>query len=89
MYSPYQQRTIGTEKMEEELAVHIRKALSTEESAPKQKHVRACIVYTWEVKGSGSFWRAMKSFPSLGDEIVTFKLLITVHKVVRQGHPDV
>lgn len=86
-YSPYQSRPV--EKLEEELAIHIRKALSTEESAPKQKHVRACILYTWELKGCGSFWRAMKTYPALGDEIVIFKMLITLHKVMRQGHPDV
>ncbi|KAI9011326.1 ANTH domain-containing protein [Gaertneriomyces semiglobifer] len=77
------------EKMEEELAMHIKKALSPEELAPKQKHVRACIVYTWDLKNSGSFWNAIRTYPVLGDEVVTFKALITVHKVMRQGHPAV
>ncbi|KAH6570533.1 hypothetical protein BASA50_007272 [Batrachochytrium salamandrivorans] len=74
-------------KAEEELAIAIKKALSTDESAPKQKHVRACILYTWDVKGAGSFWTAVKTYPLMGDEIVVFKCLITVHKVIRQGHP--
>lgn len=78
-----------TEKVEEELALHIKKALSPEETAPKQKHVRACIVYTWDIKGSGSFWMAVQTYPVLGDELVSFKALITVHKVMRQGHPSV
>ncbi|KAJ3054666.1 sla2 Src-like adaptor 2 [Rhizophlyctis rosea] len=78
-----------TDKSEEELAVHIKKALSIEETAPKQKHVRACMVYTWDHKGSGSFWQAIKTYPVMGDEVVTFKALITVHKVIRQGHPTV
>ncbi|KND01386.1 uncharacterized protein SPPG_03197 [Spizellomyces punctatus DAOM BR117] len=81
--------TWQTEKVEEELALHIKKALSPEETAPKQKHVRACIVYTWDIKGSGSFWMAIETFPVLGDELVTFKALITAHKVIRQGHPNV
>ncbi|EGF78054.1 hypothetical protein BATDEDRAFT_20599 [Batrachochytrium dendrobatidis JAM81] len=74
-------------KAEEELAVAIKKALSIDESAPKQKHVRACILYTWDVKGSGSFWTAVKTYPLMADEIVIFKCLITIHKVIRQGHP--
>ncbi|KAI9098757.1 ANTH domain-containing protein [Phlyctochytrium arcticum] len=78
-----------TEKVEEELALHIKKALSPDETAPKQKHVRACIVYTWDLKGSGSFWMALETFPVLGDELVTFKALIMAHKVIRQGHPSV
>lgn len=84
-----QKPVVGSLKMEEDLAVHIRKALSNEESAPKQKHVRGCMLYTWDIRGSGSFWRAVKSFPALGDEIVVFKLMIMLHKVVRQGHPGV
>ncbi|KAI8819450.1 ANTH domain-containing protein [Fimicolochytrium jonesii] len=81
--------TFQTEKMEENLALHIKKALSPEETAPKQKHVRACIVYTWDIKSSGSFWMAVQTYPVLGDELVTFKALLTVHKVMREGHPKV
>ncbi|KAI8903284.1 ANTH domain-containing protein [Gorgonomyces haynaldii] len=75
------------EKAEEELALAIKKALAQDESAPKQKHVRSTILYTWDVQGPGSFFTAIKSFPLLGDEVVSFKALIVFHKVVRQGHP--
>ncbi|KAI8921078.1 ANTH domain-containing protein [Powellomyces hirtus] len=78
----------NTSKTEEELALHIKKALSPEETAPKQKHVRACFLYTWDLQGSGSFWLAIQTFPMLGDELVTFKALLTVHKVMREGHPN-
>ncbi|KAJ1562129.1 sla2 Src-like adaptor 2, partial [Nowakowskiella sp. JEL0078] len=76
-------------KVEEELATHIKKALSAEETAPKQKHVRALIVYSWDIKSSGSLWHALKVAPIFGDEIITFKSLITIHKLVRGGHPAV
>ncbi|RKP00720.1 hypothetical protein CXG81DRAFT_739, partial [Caulochytrium protostelioides] len=77
----------ATEKLEDELSQHVKKALTPDETAPKQKHVRACIIYTCDVKGSGSFWHVLKTFPLLSDEIVTFKALIVFHKVIRQGHP--
>lgn len=32
----------------------------TEETAPKRKHVRACIVYTWDNRSSAAFWAGMK-----------------------------
>ena len=80
---------LGTAKMEEDLSITVKKALSPDEAAPKQKHVRACILYTWDIKGSGSLWRAMQSFPMLGDEVIIFKALVTTHKIINQGHPGV
>ncbi|KAI1851893.1 hypothetical protein JX265_008301 [Neoarthrinium moseri] len=74
-------------KSEAELAINIRKATSNDETAPKRKHVRSCIVYTWDHKSSQSFWAGMKVQPILADEVQTFKALITVHKVLQEGHP--
>lgn len=81
--------TGAVEKVEENLALSIKKALSSDESAPKQKHVRACIVYSWDTKSSVSIWTGMKLSPILGDEVMCFKALITIHKIVREGHPNV
>lgn len=47
-------------RTEGELAINIRKATSIEETAPKRKHVRSCIVYTWDHKSSSAFWAGMK-----------------------------
>ncbi|KAJ3400025.1 sla2 Src-like adaptor 2 [Chytriomyces hyalinus] len=69
------------------LAEHIKKALTNDEVAPKQKHVRECILYTWDVKGSGSLWVGLRSYPMYGDEVITFKGLILIHKVINGGHP--
>lgn len=80
-------RNVDLGKSETELVTNIRKATSIEETAPKRKHVRACIVYTWDHKSSGSFWNGMKVQPIQADEVQTFKALITVHKVLQEGHP--
>ncbi|KAF3482314.1 cytoskeleton assembly control protein Sla2 [Arthroderma uncinatum] len=90
-------------RTEADLTVNIRKATSIEETAPKRKHVRSCIVYTWDHKSSMSFWSGMKvplavecalliyrvyvRQPILADEVQTFKALITIHKVLQEGHP--
>ena len=80
-------RNVNLGKSESELANNIRKATSVEETAPKRKHVRSCIVYTWDHKSSASFWAGMKVQPILADEVQTFKALITIHKVLQEGHP--
>ncbi|KAF9570538.1 sla2 Src-like adaptor 2 [Mortierella alpina] len=80
-------RPVDRDKAEADLMLHIKKATSAEESAPKQKHVRACIVYTWDYRSSSSVWQGFRTQPMLGDEVQTFKALISVHKIIRDGHP--
>lgn len=81
-------RSLDHTKSEAELAVNIRKATNVEETAPKRKHVRSAIVYTWDHKSSQSFWAGMKVQPILADEVQTFKALITIHRVLQEGHPQ-
>lgn len=76
-------------RTEADLTINIRKATSIEETAPKRKHVRSCIVFTWDNKSSAAFWAGMKVQPILADEVQTFKALITIHKVLQEGHPVV
>ncbi|CAK5264525.1 unnamed protein product [Mycena citricolor] len=83
----YPTRPVDKEKAEQELVVNIKKATSPEETAPKQKHVRKCIVFTWDYHTSISFWSGLRVQPILADEVQTFKALITVHKVLQGGHP--
>ncbi|KAI8367367.1 ANTH domain-containing protein [Choanephora cucurbitarum] len=80
---------LSAEKAETELAQSIKKACSVDETAPKQKHVRKCIVYTWDHRTSAIIWNILKVQPLLSDEIQAFKALILVHKVVKDGHPNV
>ncbi|TEB38916.1 cytoskeleton assembly control protein [Coprinellus micaceus] len=83
----YPTRPVDKDKAEHELVINIKKATSPEETAPKQKHVRKCIVYTWDYHSSISFWSGLRVQPILADEVQTFKSLITVHKVLQEGHP--
>ncbi|KAK9457832.1 ANTH domain-containing protein [Dipodascopsis uninucleata] len=81
-------RGLGLGKADADLSVSIKKATSMEESAPKRKHVRSCIVYTWDHRSSAAFWASLKIQPVLADEVQTFKALITVHRVLQEGHPS-
>lgn len=51
--------------------------------------LQECIVFTWDYHSSISFWSGLRVQPILADEVQTFKALITVHKVLQEGHPVV
>ncbi|ORZ02876.1 ANTH-domain-containing protein [Syncephalastrum racemosum] len=80
---------VSADKAEAELAQSIKKATNADETAPKQKHVRKCIVYTWDHRTSAIIWNILKVQPLLSDEVQTFKALIMVHKIIKDGHPNV
>lgn len=46
-------------------------------------------MFTWDYHSSISFWSGLRVQPILSDEVQTFKALITVHKVLQEGHPNV
>ncbi|KAJ2637440.1 sla2 Src-like adaptor 2, partial [Coemansia sp. RSA 1286] len=73
-------------KAEQELMTSIRKATSVEETAPKRKHVRNMIVFTWDYKTSMPIWESMKAQPLRADEVQCYKAIISLHKVIREGH---
>ncbi|KAF8323279.1 ANTH-domain-containing protein [Clavulina sp. PMI_390] len=83
----YPTRPVDREKAETELTVNIKKATNPDETAPKAKHVRKCIVYTWDYHSSISIWSGLRVQPILSDEVQTYKALITVHKILQEGHP--
>uniref|UniRef100_A0A060TG10 ARAD1D19316p n=1 Tax=Blastobotrys adeninivorans TaxID=409370 RepID=A0A060TG10_BLAAD len=76
-------------RAETDLTVNIKKATSVDETAPKRKHVRACIVYTWDHRSGRAFWNGIKIQPLHGDEVQLFKGLITIHTVLQEGHMSV
>lgn len=47
------------------------------------------IVYTWDYRSSASIWAALRVQPILSDEVQAFKALITIHKILQEGHPVV
>lgn len=42
-------------RAEVDLQTSVKKACNSDEVPPKRKHVRACIVYTWDHKNSRAF----------------------------------
>ena len=79
---------LGVSRLGKDIQTSVKKACSSTETAPKRKHVRACIVYTWDRKSSRAFWDSIKMLPIQENEIQIFKALITIHKVCQEGHPS-
>lgn len=75
-------------RAEVDLQISVKKACNSEEVPPKRKHVRACIVYTWDHKNSRAFWNAVKIQPLQSSEVQLFKALIMIHKILQEGHPN-
>lgn len=75
-------------RAEVDLQIAVKKACTSDEVPPKRKHVRACIVYTWDHKNSRAFWNAVKVQPIQVDQVSLFKALVMIHKVLQEGHPN-
>lgn len=75
-------------RAEVDLQLSVKKACNADEVPPKRKHVRACIVYTWDHKNLRAFWNAVKIQPLQNDQVQLFKALIMIHKVLQEGHPN-
>ncbi|CCE63021.1 hypothetical protein TPHA_0D03880 [Tetrapisispora phaffii CBS 4417] len=71
-----------------DLSKAVKKACSIEETAPKRKHVRACIVYTWDTHSSKEFFHILKNSTLFNDPVQLFKMLTLIHKVIQEGHPS-
>lgn len=72
-----------------DINVSIKKATTAEATVPKRKHVRACVVYTWDNRNGRDFWNAIKLQPLQNSDVQTFKALAVIHKVMQEGHPKV
>lgn len=75
-------------KIDANLHKALKKACSIEENAPKRKHLRTCIVYTWDHHSSAEVFNALKNAPFVNDEVQLFKSLIVLHKIIQEGHPS-
>lgn len=69
--------------------VHIRSCLIRPFRRDSILYFVECIVYTWDYHSSTSIWQGLRVQPILSDEVQIFKALITVHKILQEGHPVV
>uniref|UniRef100_A0A8B9QLI8 Huntingtin interacting protein 1 related n=1 Tax=Apteryx owenii TaxID=8824 RepID=A0A8B9QLI8_APTOW len=70
-------------------AVSISKAINAQEAPVKEKHARRIILGTHHEKGAFTFWSYAIGLPLPSSAILSWKFCHVLHKVLRDGHPNV
>ncbi|KAM6156087.1 huntingtin-interacting protein 1-related protein [Rhynchocyon petersi] len=77
------------EQFDKTQAISISKAINTQEAPVKEKHARRIILGTHHEKGAFTFWSYAIGLPLPSSAILSWKLCHVLHKVLRDGHPNV
>nr|XP_020745465.1 huntingtin-interacting protein 1-related protein isoform X2 [Odocoileus virginianus texanus] len=70
-------------------AISISKAINAQEAPVKEKHARRIILGTHHEKGAFTFWSYAIGLPLPSSAILSWKFCHVLHKVLRDGHPNV
>ncbi|KAM6423406.1 huntingtin-interacting protein 1-related protein [Liasis olivaceus] len=77
------------EQFDKSQAISISKAINTLEAPVKEKHARRIILGTHHEKGAFTFWSYAIGLPLPSSAILSWKFCHVLHKVLRDGHPNV
>ncbi|KAM4808518.1 huntingtin-interacting protein 1-related protein [Rhinophrynus dorsalis] len=77
------------EQFDRNQAVSISKAINAQEAPVKEKHARRIILGTHHEKGAFTFWSYAIGLPLPSSSILSWKFCHVLHKVLRDGHPNV
>ncbi|XP_061459359.1 huntingtin-interacting protein 1-related protein isoform X2 [Rhineura floridana] len=77
------------EQFDKNQAMSISKAINTVEAPVKEKHARRIILGTHHEKGAFTFWSYAIGLPLPSSSILSWKFCHVLHKVLRDGHPNV
>ncbi|XP_054288820.1 huntingtin-interacting protein 1 isoform X2 [Macrosteles quadrilineatus] len=80
---------IERENFEKFQSASIGKAINQHESPVKEKHIRSAILGTFHEKCAETFWTCVLRLPLQENPIVAWKFCHVLHKVLREGHPQV
>ncbi|XP_050411276.1 huntingtin-interacting protein 1 isoform X1 [Patella vulgata] len=67
----------------------IHKAINSQETPVKEKHVRNTILGSFQDGGASMFWTITGKLPLQGNPIVCWKFCHVLHKLMRDGHQHV
>ncbi|KAM4707564.1 huntingtin-interacting protein 1-related protein [Discoglossus pictus] len=77
------------EQFDKNQAISISKAINAQEAPVKEKHARRIILGTHHEKGAFTFWSYAIGLPLASSSILSWKFCHVLHKVLRDGHPNV
>ncbi|XP_037868330.1 huntingtin-interacting protein 1 isoform X2 [Bombyx mori] len=70
-----------------QLTLAIQKAINTNETPVKEKHVRSTIIGTFREQSAITYWMVAVRLPIQDNRIVAWKFCHVTHKLLREGHP--
>ncbi|XP_069475736.1 huntingtin-interacting protein 1-related protein [Ambystoma mexicanum] len=77
------------ETFDKNQSISISKAINAQEAPLKEKHARRIILGTHHEKGAFTFWSYAIGLPLPSSAILSWKFCHVLHKVLRDGHPNV
>ncbi|XP_036132835.1 huntingtin-interacting protein 1-related protein isoform X1 [Molossus molossus] len=77
------------EQFDKTQAISISKAINSQEAPVKEKHARRIILGTHHEKGAFTFWSYAIGLPLPSSSVLSWKFCHVLHKVLRDGHPNV
>ncbi|XP_055511643.1 huntingtin interacting protein 1 related b [Leucoraja erinacea] len=77
------------EQFDRQQAASISKAINSQEVPVKEKHARRIILGTHHEKGAFTFWSYAIGLPLSSNSIMSWKFCHVLHKILRDGHPNV
>ncbi|XP_037868337.1 huntingtin-interacting protein 1 isoform X7 [Bombyx mori] len=75
------------EQFEKTQTLAIQKAINTNETPVKEKHVRSTIIGTFREQSAITYWMVAVRLPIQDNRIVAWKFCHVTHKLLREGHP--
>ncbi|XP_053328221.1 huntingtin-interacting protein 1-related protein [Spea bombifrons] len=80
---------VEREQFDKNQGISISKAINAQEAPVKEKHARRIILGTHREKGAFTFWSYAIGLPLPSSSILSWKFCHVLHKVLRDGHPNV
>ncbi|GAB1608881.1 huntingtin-interacting protein 1-like isoform X2, partial [Argonauta hians] len=80
---------VERENFEKAQSIAINKAINSNVNPVKEKHVRSAILGTFRESGASVFWGTTSKLPLQANAIICWKFLHVLHKLLREGHPNV
>ncbi|XP_063310362.1 huntingtin-interacting protein 1-related protein [Pelobates fuscus] len=77
------------EQFDRNQGISISKAINAQEAPVKEKHARRIILGTHHEKGAFTFWSYAIGLPLPSSSILSWKFCHVLHKILRDGHPNV
>jgi hypothetical protein len=80
---------VGEKDLRIRIEEAVMKASKNKAVPPKHKHERNIIIESWNERGATLIYAELFKRPLGQKDVVAYKVLVVIHKLLREGHPQV